>query len=79
MPAKPLLMMPFLEEQPDPRAKADQELKDLLAQEGTDIGPASNWYKRYRIQNADIDKHGYTDTCVRCARLQLGDAKNRTP
>ena len=65
----------LLEEHLQPHVDADDDLKDLLEQEGLDIGPGSNWYKRFRIQKTDIKQHGYTPTCIRCTRLQLGDHK----
>ena len=52
---------------------ADKELRDLLAKEGTDIGPASSWYSRYRITKKECSRYGYTQDCIRCTRLQLGD------
>ena len=77
-PSKPMpshLDDAVVEETLAPHADIDQELRDLLAREDADVGPTSSWYKRYRIEKADINNHGYSNDCIRCARLQLGDKR----
>ena len=59
-------------------ADADLELRELLSKPEADISHKSSWFSRYRITKQECKTYWYSGTCVRCARLQLGDKRTTT-